>query len=284
MIAVGVAAAIGFAVCSGIWWSSAGNFAAEPLSRTNYRGVSIPTGVGSLIAFTALIVGAAGYLLMSAIAHRPSDWFELWWTSVFLAVAFGLLGLIDDLVGVGQSGGFRSHLRAAAHGRLTSGSIKLIGGAAAGIVAAGAVQGTGADVVPVLRDGAAIALAANLANLFDRAPGRATKVCVAGFAAAVVVCRCAELAGPAVGIGAGLALLAPDLREKVMLGDAGANPLGALVGLAWLVALPSDAGRWVLVAVLLVANVASERVSFSAVIDGFPPLRWLDRLGSVRPR
>ena len=33
--------------------------------------------------------------------------------------------------------------------------------------------------------------------------------------------------------------------------------------------------------VLLALNVAAELVSFSAVIDRVPPLRWLDRLGRV---
>jgi len=34
--------------------------------------------------------------------------------------------------------------------------------------------------------------------------------------------------------------------------------------------------------VLLLLNVASERVSFGAVIDRTPPLRALDRLGRVK--
>ena len=41
--------------------------------------------------------------------------------------------------------------------------------------------------------------------------------------------------------------------------------------------------RGVVVAVVLaVANLLSEWVSFSAVIDRTPPLRWVDRLGSRR--
>jgi UDP-N-acetylmuramyl pentapeptide phosphotransferase/UDP-N-acetylglucosamine-1-phosphate transferase len=64
-----------------------------------------------------------------------------------------------------------------------------------------------------------------------------------------------------------------------MLGDAGANALGALVGLATLAALPTATARWVVLSLLLFLNLMSEVVSFSSVIDAVPPLRYLDRLG-----
>ena len=35
----------------------------------------------------------------------------------------------------------------------------------------------------------------------------------------------------------------------------------------------------ILLAVLVLTNLASERVSFSRVIDATAPLRWFDRLG-----
>jgi putative ABC transport system permease protein len=51
--------------------------------------------------------------------------------------------VFDDVVGVGQSGGFKGHLRALARGELSSGMVKLLGGAALGIVVAGEVHGMG---------------------------------------------------------------------------------------------------------------------------------------------
>ena len=69
--------------------------------------------------------------------------------------------------------------------------------------------------------------------------------------------------------------------ERVMLGDTGANVIGAVLGLA--VVLGSrDSVRLVVMLVLLGFNVAAEMVSFSRVIDAVPPLRWFDRLGSRR--
>src|SRR5215217_3414483 len=72
-----------------------------------------------------------------------------------------------------------------------------------------------------------------------------------------------------------------DLREEGMLGDAGANALGAVVGTLllagpmWLV--------WAAAAILFTLQLASERVSFSRVIEGNRVLRAGDRLGRRGP-
>jgi UDP-N-acetylmuramyl pentapeptide phosphotransferase/UDP-N-acetylglucosamine-1-phosphate transferase len=63
-----------------------------------------------------------------------------------------------------------------------------------------------------------------------------------------------------------------------MLGDAGANVLGGVLGLA-VVLECSRTTRNIVLVVLIALNLASELVSFSRVIDRVPPLRWLDRLG-----
>jgi hypothetical protein len=63
-----------------------------------------------------------------------------------------------------------------------------------------------------------------------------------------------------------------------MLGDAGANPLGAVLGVGVVVACSPDVRLVVLVTVAAL-NVLSEVVSYSVVIDRVPPLRFLDQLG-----
>ena len=84
-------------------------------------------------------------------------------------------------------------------------------------------------------------------------------------------------------MGAAFGLLGDDLRERLMLGDTGANVIGAVLGLA--VVLGSrDSIRLVVMLVLLAVNVGAELFSFSRVIDAVRPLRWFDRLGSRRAR
>jgi hypothetical protein len=62
-----------------------------------------------------------------------------------------------------------------------------------------------------------------------------------------------------------------------MLGDCGANAVGALVGLRLAAVRRGDA-RAGLLAVVVALNLASEKVSFTRVIEATPGLRGLDRL------
>src|SRR6202035_5692120 len=76
---------------------------------------------------------------------------------------------------------------------------------------------------------------------------------------------------------AALALLREDLGERAMLGDAGANALGAMLG-ASATGLSRPA-RIALRAGSAGLTAASEMVSFTKVIERTPALRWLDMLG-----
>lgn len=130
-----------------------------------------------------------------------------------------------------------------------------------------------------MADAALVALSANLANLFDRRPGRVIKVCLGVFAVlALAALADPALAGVALVAGAALGLLRPDLRAELMLGDTGSNPIGAALGLGAVIALPAPVRIGGLV-VVLALNLASERVSFTEVIERNRPLRYLDELG-----
>ncbi len=281
MIASVVGLGIGALIAALLWFAARDTFSADALTRTNYRGATLVTGIGVLVPATVLLVAAGAHLLILATDTVPV-WDQLMVASLVTAAGFSLLGLLDDVAGIGQSGGFRGHVQALVHGRLTSGMLKLVGGAALGIVVGAFLADGQYTVLGALRDGAIVALAANLANLLDRAPGRAIKATGAAFVVAAVVARSPTLLGPGVGVGAGLGLLPADLRERAMLGDAGSNPLGALCGLAALAAAPAPGPRWILVLVLFALNLLSEVVSFSTIIDRTPPLRWLDRAGTLR--
>jgi hypothetical protein len=65
-----------------------------------------------------------------------------------------------------------------------------------------------------------------------------------------------------------------------MLGDAGANSVGALLGLR-LASLPGRGTRAGLLAAVVGLTLASEKVSFTKVIEATPGLRELDRFGRL---
>ena len=250
---------------------------APALRRRNYRDQELATAGGLVIVLAVLVVEAGRTALAEfGVGEELSD--SLLRSMVlFACFAFAFLGLVDDLLGGEGDRGFQGHLRALAHGRLTTGAMKLFGGGVVAIVltaAPGDVSGR-----RLLADAALVALAANLGNLLDRAPGRTIKV---GLLAYVPIALAAGTSpvGLAVAsvVGAAAGLLHADLGERLMLGDTGANLLGAVLGLAVVLETSRPVRTAVLVGLLLL-NLASERISFSKVIDATPGLRHLDRLG-----
>jgi hypothetical protein len=205
---------------------------------------------------------------------------------VLAAVSSAGLGALDDLAGDSSSKGLRGHLGALARGEVTTGAVKVLGLGLTGLVAAALVdsrtrRGTGAGrglgpALDTVVGGAVIAGSANLANLLDLRPGRALKATLIAGALLAGDPRSSAAAGAAAGAAVGL--LAPDLAGESMLGDTGANSAGALLGTA-LVQRSGRRGRWTALAALTALTLASEKVSFTRVIESTPGLRELDALG-----
>jgi hypothetical protein len=236
-------------------------------SRTNHRGEPV-----TLLEGPAVAVGAiAGVLGQAALASRSdaSGWRRAG-AMVLGGAGAAAFGAYDDLAGSGDRRGFRGHLGALRHGEVTTGAVKLGGIGATGIVSAALAGGTPADVVI---NAGLVAGGANLLNLFDLRPGRAIKVAVASGA----LIGAAGQGNAAAPVAAALALLPEDLGERAMLGDAGANALGAMLGAS--AAGLSRPTRLALLAGIAGLTAASEKVSFTKVIERTPALRWLDMLG-----
>lgn len=237
--------------------------------RENYRGRRIPGTLGAVLT-VPLAIGAVVVLLVNAPDVAPG--LVLAGAGAVMAV----LGLLDDLYASRRAGGFAGHLRALLRGEVTTGLLKAVGG---GLVGLGAAWALGFRGAWILVGGLVVALTTNLVNLLDLRPGRAGKVWLAAWLChlAAVPPAGAVIAGAAVA--GGLAAFLPaDLRERGMLGDTGANLLGAVLGVS-LVAAVGRGGLVVLLMVLLALTVASEVVSFSSVIERVRPLNALDRLG-----
>lgn len=271
------------AVGSAALWRACREIFMQPMfARRNVRGIEVPVAAG-LVLVVAAVAGEA-ILAITDTFVTPAPGERAGRVSVLvLALGFGLLGLVDDLAAQGDDRGFSGHLRAMARGRLTTGGLKLAGGGVLAFVVVASVSTEGLGWLVL--DAALIALAANLANLFDRAPGRTIKVGVLAALPLLLAASTDErtlLVGVALVIGAAIGLLGFDLREQLMLGDTGSNVIGAALGMG--VVLTTGRVTSIAVVIVLVAlNLASERVSFSRVIDRVGPLRLLDRLGRRPP-
>jgi len=260
---------------------------ADELERTNFRGHTVSLAAGPALAVAASVAAGAG----AAIEGRAG----LAASSVVAGLGAGAVGLYDDVVGARPdqrtAKGFRGHLAALRDGRVTSGLVKVAGVGLASLVASALLpsrragepatalgrrpRGPLGRAADVALGAGVIAGTANLVNLLDLRPGRAVK---AGLLVAVPLVASpvgAAVTGP---VGASAAVLPDDLGERVMLGDSGANALGALLGVA-LAARSGLVGRAVLLAALAGLTAASEKVSFTKVIEATPGLREFDQLG-----
>jgi len=241
--------------------------ASERWQRTNHRGETVTLAQGPAVSLGSL----AGIVLTPGLPPSVRA------ASTLAVGAASALGMIDDLTGATDVKGLRGHLGALRNGEVTTGTVKLVGLGVTGLVTGAlARSGRGGPIDAVLA-GAVVAGGANLANLFDLRPGRATKIFLAASAGPILGggSTGAILTGPA---SAAAVLLPDDLAERSMLGDTGANALGA----AWGIAVAASSSRRALlvtVAAMVGLTVVSERVSFSQVIERTPVLRGLDGIG-----
>ena len=164
--------------------------------------------------------------------------------------AIAAIGLADDLWS-GPERGFRAHLG----GGRTTGVLKLLGIPAVGLLVTRRLSGA-----------LLVGLAANALNQLDTRPGRALKAYLAGALA---------VDAP---VGIAVLLLPYDLREMAMLGDAGSNALGGLLGLKSVERF-TERGRWVAIGALAGLTFIGERTSLGAWIERTPGLAWIDGLG-----
>lgn len=267
--------------------------AADELARRaavrgrNHRGIEIAATGG-----IALVLGLLAAAFVSILARAPwSDTAAPLLTIArdqlaigmlagvaFAGVGFGLLGLYDDVAGTGSERGWRAHADAVRHGRATPGGIKLAGGAALGLLLAPATS-----VPDLLVAAAVIALAANLVNAFDLKPLRAAKASILWLAILLVGALLAaevRIVPAVLVLGAILAALwKPEAAERIMLGDVGANALGAALGWLSVSSVDTRTARLVVLLVLVGLTVLSAKPGFSALIARIPLLRRADLLG-----
>ncbi len=256
-------------------------------TRVNYRARALPSPFGVLVLLAA-VVALVPVMLLQVLASTDLLHPE---TVPIALYALGVLalGLVDDTLGERREApgsgepsgsvparGWRGHGAALLRGELSTGALKAVGSLGLALFATSML---GLSNGRWLLATAVLVLATNAFNLLDLRPGRAVKAFV--------------LLGLGVGLGSGEArplwalglFAAPalvagfyDVRERAMLGDTGANLVGALAGL-WLVLALSGAGQVIALALLALLTVYGELRSISDFVERTPGLRQLDSFG-----
>lgn len=239
------------------------------LIRKNFKGIEIPAGYGFIIVLTAVPI-YIGMLFFSGVSENL-----LLFVSAVLG--FGILGLIDDIYGTREAGGFKGHLGLLRKGKISTGLIK----AAAGGLLALMMGAFIADfrVAESITNGLLIGLAANTLNLLDLRPGRAVS-CFWVVILTVAVVEFGRLLTwheliPI--FSAGIWITVKDRSARIMMGDAGSNVLGGVLGLV----IITQADLTVRIIVLLILagiHIYSEKYSISRLIESNRVLYRIDRL------
>ncbi len=236
--------------------------------KTNYRGKQITTALGpalllGYLAAVALLLWGGGDILPVL-------------STVAVLLGFSFLGLWDDLM-EDDTAGFKGHFGAARRGRITAGLLKVITAGLMAFIFAGTLPVPYLERLPALL---LIPLSANALNLLDRRPGRAIKFFFLGAVLLIFfaphAARAALLLLPLLVVTLAVAPL--DLSAKGMLGDCGANLLGAALGVA-AVSFLSPPVQTGLVALWTLLHLFSEYRSISRLVEHNRFLRCLDRLG-----
>ncbi|MBC7348332.1 MAG: hypothetical protein H5U00_13000 [Clostridia bacterium] len=234
--------------------------------RPNYRGRPVGLGGGP-----AVVAGAAAGWLAFGLIPAPGRPEGL----IFLAtLVMAGLGWLDDCWGEGKTKGFRGHFRRWWQGRGDTALLKAAGGLALGLAVARRSAATWWEAALAVL---LVSLAANALNLLDLRPGRALKGFALGLALLFLLgAPTAPLFVPV--LAAVLAYAPYDLRERLMLGDAGANALGAALGTGAALGL-SPPAETVLAFTLVALHVYAEKGSLTRLIERVGWLRLLDSLG-----
>ncbi|MDI3507823.1 MAG: hypothetical protein PWP48_1382 [Clostridiales bacterium] len=239
----------------------------------NYKGRRIPTALGIiLLPATSLSISFLYFFPTTNKTHLTA----------FLLLLYGMafIGLTDDLLGERQVKGIKAHLIQLMSGHMTTGAFKALLGIGIALLACLSIY---SDIYALALNVFIIALSANFMNLFDLRPGRCLKVFWLMVAIAVVFApgHIGSILFILPLIIASMVYFPLDASEAGMLGDTGANMLGAAVGWAIVVSWPQSY-KYIYLMGLVMAHLLAEHYSFSALIEHSRVLSMIDRMGRER--
>lgn len=239
------------------------------LVAKNHSGNTIPFGYGLLLLINSIIIFIVG-TLFDIYSMQLSLSF------LFLLLVVGLVGLVDDYFGDKQDRGFRGHFgKFFSEFSVTTGFLKVVLISAAVFLIVIKLRN---NLLLLMVDFLLIVLMTNFINLLDLRPGRALK----GFLIVTVVSFLGtnpifiKLILPFLLMV--LILLPVDLKAKAMLGDIGANLLGAFLGLSLVFSL-NFFYKVILVLMLILIHIYTEKFSLTELIAKNRILNYIDRLG-----
>jgi len=257
----------------------------------NYRQQDLATPLG--IVILAGVVIAAGIIgALHVLKITPHGYVY----GLEFVAGVTALGLFDDAYS-GASRGWRGHGRAVLSGGMPTGALKAVGTLALATWFATQPTGVSAGFCDTPSDCyfgppfkvwlptvLVLVLSTNLFNIVDLRPGRAVKSFLLVAVALIIANGTLQLESMGVYVGAIVVVGLYDLREQGMLGDTGANLIGAVAGVWLATTINSEWGLWLCAAILAAITAYGEFRSISAFVERTPILSHLDSVGRIHHR
>lgn len=244
--------------------------------RRNFRNTDVNLSGG---------IGLSLGLLMNNASLRgetnQSSLRQVLTASQIATLSAAISGGIDDFAESTENSrkGLKGHFGALREGVITTGLLKVVGIGTGSAIAAAVLPSNsdrmGGKLADWMINTGIIAGCANVHNLLDLRPGRVLK-----FSTPLQLLGTFSQNWPLSIVNyLGIATSFPtELSEKTMLGDTGANALGAATGVL-LAARPNRVLRGFELAIIVFLTLLSEKVSFSKIIETNSVLSRVDRLG-----
>ncbi|HHV39165.1 MAG TPA: phospho-N-acetylmuramoyl-pentapeptide-transferase, partial [Tepidimicrobium sp.] len=225
--------------------------------ESNYRNNKVPICMGLTFIFVQVI--SIGIII---ILNRKDILYIVYY--LFALVSMGLVGLLDDLIGDNKTKGFKGHIGSILRADLSTGAIKAITGFTVALFVSIVTTNT---IIEIIINMLIIALFTNLVNLFDLRPGRASKLFILISIIMLYTSFIKHFNFLLFSFyGILLVYIPMDLNERAMMGDVGSNALGVTLGIFCFLT-HSLSIKYLYLLVLIVTHIASERVSFSKIIE-----------------
>lgn len=244
------------------------------INKANYRGVYICSAAGG--AFAIFIIIECTFIML--YAYILPEQYPLM-TDIFSVLAgtlsASLFGFVDDVIG-DESKGIKGHGKMLLKGRYTSGALKGLTAIFISLTIALSWRNGGAELILNM---VLIFLFQNFINLMDLRPGRAVKA----YAPFFLITALSGIRPAFLWVNSGVLImllfyLRYELAEKCMMGDAGSNALGILLGMA-AASSNSMIFKYIITGFLILIHIYSEYHSISSLIENVWILKFLDSLG-----
>lgn len=238
------------------------------LVKVNYQGRETFAIGGVIIAFSSLLL----FFVYPYFINRPGLMIE---QLLYLLVLVAALGFLDDIAGSKEQQGFRGHFASFLSGCISTGFLKAIFSLFTIILV---ILANGISSYPLFfLDLGILLLMTNFLNLLDLRPARAIKFFLIVSLLPVIILPGLSLYF--IPVYMVIILYLPfELNSILMLGDTGANYLGALLGFS-ITFINNNFLKSLILIFLLMLTVISEKYSFTQFIERNKVLRYIDLLG-----